>query len=96
MCCSWGCCYIHNDPCDITHPCGTIGAVFALKDTGGIHVCTQYGVLVGRKKEPIWFPTDCYKVIAKSTEDYTCPQLQEIHSKYNMELFYIQNFQKFL
>ena len=41
---------IHNDPCDITHPHGTIGAVFALKDTGGIHVCTQYGVLVDRKK----------------------------------------------
>ena len=38
---------IRNDPRDVTQPRGTIGAVFAMKDTGGIQVCTQYGVLVG-------------------------------------------------
>ena len=78
---------ICNDPCDITHPCGTIGAVFALKDTGGIHVCTQYFVLVSRKKNLFGFQLIITKLLQSQQKIIFVPNYKKHIPKYNMELF---------
>ena len=41
---------IKNDYRDISHPLGAVGVVFEAKETGGIQVCTEWGVIVQEKK----------------------------------------------
>ena len=42
---------IRNDYRAISHPLGAVGVVFEAKETGGIQVCTEWGVIVQGGKQ---------------------------------------------
>ena len=63
---------IKNDFRDISHPFRAVGVVFEAKETGGIQVCTEWGVIVqGKKQKKVyWIPHDRYAV--KAARDDAC------------------------
>ena len=58
---------IKNDYRDISHPLGTVGVVIEAKESGGVRVCTEWGVIVqgGKLAKEYWIPHDRYVVNAK-------------------------------
>ena len=58
---------IKNDYRDISHPLGTVGVVIEAKESGGVRVCTEWGVIVqgGTSRKEYWIPRDRYVVNAK-------------------------------
>ena len=63
---------IKNEFRDISNPLGAVGGVFEAKETGGIQVCTEWGVIVqgGNTKKVYWIPHDRY--VVKATRDDAC------------------------
>ena len=60
---------IKNDYHDISHPLGTMGVVFDAKETGGIKVCTQWGIIVqGVSRVDYWIPRERYAVTFKAED----------------------------
>ena len=60
---------IRNDYRDVSHPHGTMGVVFEAKESGGIRVCTQWGVIVqGPTRAQYWIPKERYAVTFKKED----------------------------
>lgn len=55
---------------DVSHPHGIQGVVVSTNGTGGVIVCSQWGVLVqGVQKREYWIPRDRYKVVYEADHD---------------------------
>ena len=61
---------IKNDYRDISHPLGTVGVVIEAKETGGVRVCTEWGIIVQgiQRAREYWIPHDRYVVTARRDE----------------------------
>jgi hypothetical protein len=54
---------VKMDHRDISHAVGVVGIIIKARKSGGILVCSEYGILAhGKKLQDFWIPVDRYRV----------------------------------
>ena len=61
---------VKNNVRSVSHAHGTLGVVFDCKETGGVRICTQWGVItMGLSQNDYWIPRNRYVVRFRPDED---------------------------
>ena len=61
---------VRNDLCDVSHAHGTVGIAYDCRPTGGVKICTQWGMITQRNSHTnYWIPKSRYVVKFKPGQD---------------------------
>ena len=61
---------VRNDPRGVSHAHGTVGVVYDCRPTGGVKICTQWGMITQRNSHTnYWIPKSRYVVKFKPGQD---------------------------